>query len=128
MAFAEPLGSLVRITAPRSMMAVLNNRPSSASIVPMTIIGPVSGNRFTASNAGGARSSACRRASDRQLAAAARSGRGRIGCDLPEYGGNAIDHGAVWAGGMFTDLVVLDPKGSQITEYLQPRSTNIRRV
>ena len=39
------------------------------------------------------------------------------------------DHGEVWAGGMFTDRVArLDPKTSQIIEYLLPRSTNIRRV
>jgi virginiamycin B lyase len=39
------------------------------------------------------------------------------------------DHGEVWSGGMFTDRVArLDPKTSQITEYLLPRSTNIRRV
>jgi len=39
------------------------------------------------------------------------------------------DQGEVWAAGMFTDRVArLDPKTSRITEYLLPRSTNIRRV
>ena len=39
------------------------------------------------------------------------------------------EQGEVWAGGMFTDRVArLDPRTSQITEYLLPRSTNIRRV
>ena len=37
--------------------------------------------------------------------------------------------GEVWAGGMFTDRVArLDPKAGEITEYLMPRSTNMRRV
>jgi len=39
------------------------------------------------------------------------------------------DHGDVWAGGMFTDRVArLNPNTSEITKYLLPRLTNIRRV
>jgi len=39
------------------------------------------------------------------------------------------ERGEVWAGGMFTDRVArLDPKSGEVTEYLLPRSTNMRRV
>ena len=38
-------------------------------------------------------------------------------------------NGELWTGGMSTDRVVrFDPKTGQSTEYLLPRTTNIRRV
>ena len=38
-------------------------------------------------------------------------------------------NGDAWTGSMMTDRVArLDPKSGQITEYLLPRPTNIRRV
>jgi virginiamycin B lyase len=38
-------------------------------------------------------------------------------------------NGEVWTGSMFTDRIIrLDPKNGQVTEYLLPRETNIRRV
>jgi virginiamycin B lyase len=38
-------------------------------------------------------------------------------------------NGEAWAGSMFTDRITrLDPKSGQMTDYLLPRSTNIRRV
>jgi streptogramin lyase len=38
-------------------------------------------------------------------------------------------NGDVWAGSMWTDRVTrLDPKTGQLTDYLLPRETNIRRV
>ena len=38
-------------------------------------------------------------------------------------------NGEAWAGSLFTDRVTrLDPKTGQMTDYLLPRSTNIRRV
>jgi len=41
----------------------------------------------------------------------------------------ADKNGEAWAGSMFTDRVTrLDPKSGQMTDYLLPRSTNIRRV
>ena len=41
----------------------------------------------------------------------------------------ADTHGAVWAGGEYSDRVMrLDPGTGDITEYLLPRFTNIRRV
>ena len=37
--------------------------------------------------------------------------------------------GEAWTGSMFTDLVTrLDTKSGEMTQYLLPRSTNIRRV
>jgi virginiamycin B lyase len=41
----------------------------------------------------------------------------------------ADKNGEAWAGSMFTDRITrLDPKSGQMTDYLLPRSTNIRRV
>ena len=41
----------------------------------------------------------------------------------------ADKNGEAWAGSLFTDRVTrLDPKTGQMTDYLLPRSTNIRRV
>jgi streptogramin lyase len=41
----------------------------------------------------------------------------------------ADKNGEAWAGSLFTDRVTrLDPKSGQMTDYLLPRSTNIRRV
>jgi virginiamycin B lyase len=42
----------------------------------------------------------------------------------------AVDkNGEAWTGSMFNDMVDrLDPKSGQVTEYLLPRETNIRRV
>jgi len=41
----------------------------------------------------------------------------------------ADKNGEAWAGSLFTDRVTrLDPKNGQMTDYLLPRSTNIRRV
>jgi len=41
----------------------------------------------------------------------------------------ADKNGEAWAGSLFTDRVTrLDPKTNQMTDYLLPRSTNIRRV
>lgn len=41
----------------------------------------------------------------------------------------AAKNGTVWTGSMFTDLVTrLDSKTGEMTQYLLPRSTNIRRV
>ena len=41
----------------------------------------------------------------------------------------ADKNGEAWSGSMFTDRVTrLDPKTGQMTDYLLPRSTNIRRV
>jgi virginiamycin B lyase len=41
----------------------------------------------------------------------------------------ADKNGEAWAGSMFTDRVTrLDPKSGQMTDYLLPHSTNIRRV
>ena len=42
----------------------------------------------------------------------------------------ALDkNGEAWTGSMLTDRILrLDPKTGQFTEYLLPRSTNIRRV
>jgi streptogramin lyase len=38
-------------------------------------------------------------------------------------------NGEVWTGSMFTDRIIrLAPKNGQVTEYLLPRETNIRRV
>ena len=38
-------------------------------------------------------------------------------------------NGEAWTGSMFTDLVTrLDTKTGEMTQYLLPRSTNIRRV
>ena len=38
-------------------------------------------------------------------------------------------HGEAWTGGMYSDRVVrLNPQTGEFTEYLLPRSTNIRRV
>jgi streptogramin lyase len=38
-------------------------------------------------------------------------------------------NGEVWTGSMHTDLVTrLDPKTNAMTQYLLPRTTNIRRV
>ena len=41
----------------------------------------------------------------------------------------ADKNGEVWAGSMVNDRVTrLDPKSGQMTDYLLPRETNIRRV
>jgi streptogramin lyase len=45
------------------------------------------------------------------------------------YDVTADTHGNVWAGGEYSDRVMrLDPATGEITEYLLPRFTNIRRV
>ena len=37
--------------------------------------------------------------------------------------------GEVWTASMFTDRIIrFDPKNGQVTEYLLPRETNIRRM
>ena len=41
----------------------------------------------------------------------------------------ADKNGEAWAGSLFTDRITrLDPKTGQMTDYLLPRNTNIRRV
>ena len=38
-------------------------------------------------------------------------------------------NGEVWTGSMFTDLITrLDVKSGEMTQFLLPRSTNVRRV
>src|SRR5207247_10238548 len=45
------------------------------------------------------------------------------------YQAIADKNGEGWTGSMFTDRISrLDPKNGQVTEYLLPRATNIRRV
>jgi streptogramin lyase len=49
--------------------------------------------------------------------------------DNPYQAAPSNKYGDVWTGSMHTDLVTrLDPKTAQMTQYLLPRNTNIRRV
>jgi streptogramin lyase len=49
---------------------------------------------------------------------------GRLAYDV-----TADKNGDVWAGGEYNDRIIrLDPRTSQMVEYLLPRHTNVRRV